>query len=104
MERLAEHAAGPARGGGGWLARPNDDRREPRRATVEVALARVVVHQQLADRLRHAVGRLRRQLRAVGVRVPHRLAAEARDAAREDHAWAAGHRARRLEDMPSAVE
>ena len=107
-ERFAEHAAGPTRRGGIGLAGANDDGREAGGTAVEVALARVIVDEEFADRLGHAIRGARREFGGVGVDGRNGLAAVAGDATGEDDAGP-GTRCERdgaggLEDVPPAVE
>src|SRR5688500_5006545 len=65
---------------------------------------RIIVDQELADGLGHAVGRLRSEFGAVGVRILHRCTTETGDAAGENHAGTSGHGTGRLENVASAIE
>ena len=65
VQRLAKHAAGPARCRGIRFARTDDDGGKPHAAAVEVSFASVIVHQHLAHGFRDAVSGLRELLRRV---------------------------------------
>ena len=71
-QRLAEDRARDGRGGGIRRARADDDRRQPGHPPIESAASGVVDDQKLEDRLRHPVGRLRRELRVVSAHVRQR--------------------------------
>jgi hypothetical protein len=66
IQRLAKHAAGPTGSGGIGLAGADDDGGQAHAAAIEVAFARVIIHQHLAHGFGDAVGGLRELLGGVG--------------------------------------
>ena len=104
LEWFSEHAAGPAGGGGIGFARTDDDRGQPRGASVEVAFSGVVVDEHFANGLGHAVSGLGELLGEIRHFPAHIHATIAGDAAGENHAWQSRAFPRSFKNMTPAIE